>query len=86
MSALENIYKKPYLERTRLEQCITQAFFSDEHMHWRNEAAAELAAKDAAIEAAIKALRAVVHDRPTAHTDEVWEMILQSLSKLEALK
>jgi hypothetical protein len=45
----------------------------------------ELAAKNKAIESAIKALRAVVHDRPTAHTDEVWNQLLAALSELEAL-
>ena len=45
----------------------------------------ELAALREAVEAAIKALRAVAHDRPTAHTDEVWNQLLAALSKLEAL-
>jgi hypothetical protein len=37
-----------------------------------------------AVEAAKGALRAVVHDRPTAHSDEVWGMVLAALDKLEA--
>jgi hypothetical protein len=46
-------------------------------------AAAELAAKDAAIEAAISALRAIVHDRPSAHTDQVWQQANATLARLE---
>jgi phosphatidylglycerophosphatase A len=45
---------------------------------------AELQALLEAVEAAKGALRAVVHDRPTAHSDEVWGMVLAALAKLEA--
>jgi flagellar biosynthesis/type III secretory pathway protein FliH len=48
------------------------------------QAAAELAAKNAKIETAIKALRAVIHDRPTAHSDAVWQQVLAALAKLES--
>jgi hypothetical protein len=49
-------------------------------------AAFELAAKDAAIEAAISALRAVVHDRPSALTDQIWQQANATLAQLEQVK
>ena len=81
MSALDKLKKKRVLDRTSLENAL---LFS---RHGEVEKAAEeLAAKDKAIESAIVALRLVIHDRPTVHTDEVWEQILSALSELENLK
>jgi tRNA threonylcarbamoyladenosine modification (KEOPS) complex Cgi121 subunit len=85
MSALDELKKKRGKDLTELERAIVQCYLelNDE---WAGQAAEELAAKNKATESAIKALRAVVHDRPTAHTEEVWLQVNAALSELESLK
>jgi hypothetical protein len=46
----------------------------------------ELARKDAALEAAQYALRAVKADRPSVHSDAVWRMINVALAALDGEK
>jgi predicted nucleic acid-binding Zn-ribbon protein len=49
------------------------------------DAATELATLREAVEAARVALQAVVHDRPSAHTDQVWQMANAALATLERI-
>jgi hypothetical protein len=72
---------------TQLEKSIVTLWQEIDGYEWlAANAASELAAKNKATESAIKALRAVVHDRPTAHTEEVWLQVNAALSELESLK
>lgn len=87
MSNLQKIREKSFNEMDAVEYAIY-------YLNERNiipdiesiNAADLYYAKNEAIIAGILALRAVIHDRPSAHTDDVWELVNKALSQMEEMK